>query len=478
MDAANQIIVAGKGRAVTPVESAGVISEFYSRSALSSREKHSQGWILTTDRKNTHVAKFISGMAKSVENIVNRFRSFRGTKIYPSIISDFYRGKNSPSCCFVGTQPLCKTKSTWISWTRTSIIGSRRLFDSSPLRHRFAVCATESGVILVVGGITCRHGDHRNIKQFRLSNECARASSKVDNVTLSKSCGAGYRGTSASVLRQIGSFKTLSCDEDDQIQWVPRLLHGCTAVAVGNTLVLFGVAGCGDGEIATLNTDAHDAKWVCVPSIERGPRNRTGHTAVSHNNAMWIFGGHDVEGITTFGDMWCFDFETMSWSCCSNGNHFLGPKPRYSHSAVIDRNGTMWVFGGVDSRCRMLSDMWSYDFGTNQWQEIKSSLGHIRPPAREGHTLTATAVGLILIGGNSGGCTRKDAWIFDIVTHIWVCIGHIEKLRRSFHTTLYIHDKQCTSEESELLIIGGQTDEKNGGSRMRGDALTFKLTRF
>jgi hypothetical protein len=53
--------------------------------------------------------------------------------------------------------------------------------------------------------------------------------------------------------------------------------------------------------------------------------------------------------------------ETETWHLVSQGGSFEGPSPRHKHSAVLHDNA-LWVFGGMTDLIER-SDFWRFDFG-------------------------------------------------------------------------------------------------------------------
>jgi len=154
------------------------------------------------------------------------------------------------------------------------------------------------------------------------------------------------------------------------------------------------------------------------------PSARYGHTALLHNDCMWVFGGVDGKN-TAFNDFHFFDFKTNQWGNVGKSGDVVWPPPRYDHSSVIIQNH-MWVFGGAVTNKKYLNDMYCFDFDSKQWKSIEASSN--TPGPRAGHLTFATAEGedkdkkLWIFGGFSGdgGFTyHKDTHSFDLVSHNW-----------------------------------------------------------
>ena len=94
------------------------------------------------------------------------------------------------------------------------------------------------------------------------------------------------------------------------------------------------------------------------------PQGRRGHSAVVHQDCMYIYGGYqDLRGSTS--ELWAFHLPSQTWHLVSQGAAGgVGAgdcPPKHHHSAVV-HNDAMWVFGGM-SDLQERSDCWKFDFG-------------------------------------------------------------------------------------------------------------------
>ena len=78
---------------------------------------------------------------------------------------------------------------------------------------------------------------------------------------------------------------------------------------------------------------------------------------------MYVYGGYqDLRGSTS--ELWAFHLPSQTWHMVSQGG--LGAPgagdcpPKHHHSAVV-HNDAMWVFGGM-SDLQERSDCWKFDF--------------------------------------------------------------------------------------------------------------------
>lgn len=90
------------------------------------------------------------------------------------------------------------------------------------------------------------------------------------------------------------------------------------------------------------------------------PAPRYHHSAVVHNNSMYIFGGytgdiHSNSNLTNKNDLFEYKFQSGQWVEW----RFTGrtPVPRSAHGAAVFDN-KLWIFAGYDGNAR-LNDMWT-----------------------------------------------------------------------------------------------------------------------
>ncbi len=150
-----------------------------------------------------------------------------------------------------------------------------------------------------------------------------------------------------------------------------------------------GIAGAWQGA-GTYGTEG-------VPSAENSPGARSG--AVTWTDScgnLWLFGGMGSDAangisIGSLNDLWKYDPATNEWTWMSGAN-FADQNGTYGTMGVaapgnvpgsrewavgwVDRQGNLWLFGGIGSdngaleckgSCGDLDDLWKYDPATNEW---------------------------------------------------------------------------------------------------------------
>ena len=201
-------------------------------------------------------------------------------------------------------------------------------------------------------------------------------------------------------------------------------------------------------------------RWMVLDTIDTTdrPNPRFGSITWTRDGRMYLFGGKSIEGYHL--DIWFYTSEDgwrKEWSreVNSKGNYthhrefsiHSYPSARIYTTSWLDRDGNMWIYGGMDALHGILSDMWMYGWnGTWMWIDGYSGYGHghVRPSYgvasqlcvgntpgdREG---SASWIGpnntLWLFGGGSASKisgikrTHSDLWAFDTASLRWAYVS-------------------------------------------------------
>ena len=147
------------------------------------------------------------------------------------------------------------------------------------------------------------------------------------------------------------------------------------------------------------------------------PPARYGHSSVTYDGGMLIFGGE--RSSYAFNDVWWFSFEHQIW-------HYLAPKsatappPRFDHAAAIV-DGHMYISGGRSGTGEVLSDMWVMDLESRVWTEIPDVAAVVG--GRFGHAAAAGPSGdyVYLYGGYQSDPAAFSNKLFRCTTDGGVC---------------------------------------------------------
>ncbi|CAG2164458.1 unnamed protein product [Oppiella nova] len=94
------------------------------------------------------------------------------------------------------------------------------------------------------------------------------------------------------------------------------------------------------------------------------------------------------------------------------------PVARCKHAMCVTLDGHIYLYGGRSANLP-LKDLWRFDAGQNQWEEV-----HCRgqlPPNLQEHTMTAWNNKLYVFGGEIGFSSNGETplWILDLSTTTW-----------------------------------------------------------
>lgn len=141
---------------------------------------------------------------------------------------------------------------------------------------------------------------------------------------------------------------------------IPGVRMGHTATLYqGDKLLVFG----GENEHRTYLSDLiifdlKTAHWTQPPVSGPIPKGRARHSALLHEDKLFIIGGITGHDNYVLDDICYIDLKTFTWS---RAWRFVG---RFDHSAYVwgDR---IWVFGGLSEDMDKVSDLW--------WLDLKGS---------------------------------------------------------------------------------------------------------
>ena len=184
------------------------------------------------------------------------------------------------------------------------------------------------------------------------------------------------------------------------------------------------------GVFGTLGTPAAGS----VPGGRYGASNWT-----DSSGHFWLFGGDGYDAHGNYGylsDLWEFNPSTNQWAwmCGSSSANQPGvygtfgtsaagntPGGREGAAAWTDRNGHLWLFGGLGNDAYgglgYLNDLWEFNPSTNQWAWRGGSLGDNSSAGMYGTLGTPAA------GNTPGSRSSALSWT-DSSGHFWLFGGN------------------------------------------------------
>lgn len=191
---------------------------------------------------------------------------------------------------------------------------------------------------------------------------------------------------------------------------------------------------------------------------------RFGHSLVSdRRGSLWMFGGYSLSH-GPLNDLRLFDTKNLTWMqvTVESTPDAKMPMGRYFHGADIGHAQTIYVYGGLSKkhknyRNRTLDDFWQFDIQNQRWSEIEKTGAW--PPALSGHTLTyhKSQESLILIGGISPQTGFLNlVWAYKFGKEQWVSLN----TRGPGPLGIYGHTTVYHSQSRNLFVFGGMVYER------------------
>jgi N-acetylneuraminic acid mutarotase len=207
-------------------------------------------------------------------------------------------------------------------------------------------------------------------------------------------------------------------------------------------------------DVHQLNTNT--LQWTLVkyqedPISDTVPFQRYGHTVVSYNGIIVLWGGRNDEGACNL--IYMFDAHSKKWY--QPDVHGLKPASRDGHSATIAGN-CMYIFGGFeDATERFSQDMHCLNLLTMTWSQVLTQ--GVIPKWRDFHSASCIGENIYIFGGRSDQegpfHTRQEEYdnqlvFFNVKTSTWHHSNAVNPPtgRRSHSSFVY---------ENLLYIFGG-----------------------
>ena len=135
--------------------------------------------------------------------------------------------------------------------------------------------------------------------------------------------------------------------------------------------------------------------WEEVTPTGETPDPRYGHSMTKVGNKAFVFGGIHASKFE-FNDLWAFNQGDCEWEKQVPEND---PPPARKNHCAFAYDNKLYIFGGTSgSTC--LDDLWCYDFDTQTWTQKELS-GDALPDARTEATMTVIGDKAYLYGGRN-----------------------------------------------------------------------------
>lgn len=231
-----------------------------------------------------------------------------------------------------------------------------------------------------------------------------------------------------------------------------RAAHEMAYDAESDRIILFGGFFNWNSLNDTWAYDYNTNTWKEMTA--KGPASHLGARLAydAESDRIILFGGYDLAGSFLYNDTWAYDFNSDTWTEMKPS---ISPSGRNYQAMTYDSKADrVLTWGGSDVRGNF-DDMsiWSYDFNTNTWQEMKPGEGSL-PSGRDYPVMVYDAESdrTILYGGSLGG---KETWAYDNNTNTWTKLEpSTVPGTRSRHIMVY------SVAADQVILFGGQIGSK------------------
>ncbi|CCI47192.1 unnamed protein product [Albugo candida] len=222
---------------------------------------------------------------------------------------------------------------------------------------------------------------------------------------------------------------------------------GHTAIAHNQNVYLFGGTDCTGRQQDFFRFEIDTKRWTKVVSHGKKPSRRSGASGVVYRDRMYLFGGYEGRNGSYYNDLFCYDFETKNWNELKLSETNVCPQERTDHSMVV-YGGNLYIFGGCDKSTRF-DDLWRYDLAQKRWEQVSMS-GDIPVPCF-GHTAIVheNSHRLVVFGGWDGHNTLDNLYEFNFKTQLWKMLEAVGSIppHRYRHSAVVFDDN--------MFVFGG-----------------------
>jgi len=203
------------------------------------------------------------------------------------------------------------------------------------------------------------------------------------------------------------------------------------------------------------DTWAYDYNTNTWTEMAQGPAKHLGARLAydAESDRIILFGGWDVMSDTPYNDTWAYDLNSDTWTEMKPSTS--PPARNYQGMAYDAESDRVLTWGGEDLRENLLApSLWSYDFNTNTWEEMKTGEGpHPQGADYAAMVYDANADRTILFGGEYQG---DETWAYDYNTNTWTDLKPSTVTGR-----LSRHAMAYSTAADRVILFGGQVGLTN-----------------
>ena len=164
--------------------------------------------------------------------------------------------------------------------------------------------------------------------------------------------------------------------------------------------------------------DYNSDTWTNMePAISPPGRAEQGMSYDSKSDRVLTYGGVNLQN-KPFETLWAYDFNTDTWQEMVPGEQPFPGYREYNTLVYDSESDRSILFGGVTQE-QSSGEVWIYEYGTNTWTRMESSLNPGKTSRHAMVYIPATDRS-ILFGGWAGSFEeRNETWSYDLNTNTW-----------------------------------------------------------
>ncbi|KAH7425329.1 hypothetical protein KP509_11G049400 [Ceratopteris richardii] len=159
--------------------------------------------------------------------------------------------------------------------------------------------------------------------------------------------------------------------------------------------------------------DVETHSWSLLQSYGKAPIARGGQSVTLVGSNLIMFGGEDSKR-RLLNDLNILDLETMTWDAIEAVG--TPPSPRSDHSATVQEGRYLLVFGG-GSHSTCFNDLHVLDIDSMEWSQPQTQ--GIVPTARAGHAGVKVGDSWYIIGGGDNKTGISETMVLNMSTMVW-----------------------------------------------------------
>lgn len=218
------------------------------------------------------------------------------------------------------------------------------------------------------------------------------------------------------------SLSPLSAHRESLQPWFPPCA-GHRLIRWGRQLLAVAGHSKDGAETVTVHAfDTHSLSWTKKEVFGQAPGSRGGQSVTLIGSQLYMFGGEDSKR-RVLNDLNVLDLETMTWEVPVTSG--ACPSPRSDHVATAYCEKYIFIFGG-GSHSDCYNDLHVLDLESMEWSPVETQ--GIEPRPRAGHAGVTVADSWFIIGGGDNTGAIAETLVLSMTTLSWSIEATVEVL--------------------------------------------------